>query len=74
MSEYMKVCDTCDVFGQQLDQDTNVTSICDGACRRNPPTVIPTGNGGFTALFPPMNREDFCLQWSPSILTQKEGL
>ncbi len=65
MSEYeMRICDTCAAFGPQLDHGQEIECDDDGACRFNPPQIFPMGDdGGFVAVFPPMNREDWCGRW-----------
>ena len=65
MSEFLKICDTCAAFGPQLDHGQNIECDDDGACRANPPIMMPIGNnGGFGAMFPCVNREDWCRQWT----------
>lgn len=59
----LRICDTCAAFGPQINADDAV-DLCDGACRLNPPVLLPVNDeGGFTTLFPSVNREDWCLGW-----------
>lgn len=64
MNVMMRICDTCAAFGPQIDSE-ELDSGCDGACRLNPPALLPVDDeGGFTTLFPSVNREDWCLGWT----------
>lgn len=66
MSEFeMRICDTCASFGSQIDHGQDIECEDDGACRFDPPTLLPMNDGGFAALFPPVNREDWCGRWTP---------
>ena len=62
----LQVCGTCWSYGPQIDHGQEIECIDDGAYRHNPPTIIPIDDvGGFAALFPPVNREDWCRCWQP---------
>lgn len=62
----MRACGTCAAFGLQLDYDPVEDCDFDGACRKNPPqTLISKNEGWFITIFPPVNREDWCLSWTP---------
>lgn len=64
MSDLMRICDNCTFFGPQLDNSREIECEDDGACHKNPPTILSIGDGGdFAALFPPVNREDWCGGW-----------
>ena len=61
----MRICDNCAAFGSQVDHGQEVECDDDGACRKNPPSVMPADDqGGFYTIFPPVNREDWCLGWT----------
>lgn len=64
MSELMRICDNCAFFGTQLDHGQEVECEDDGACHRNPPTLLTMDDEwGFAPIFPPVNREDWCGEW-----------
>lgn len=66
MEGLMEICDACASFGPQIDHGQGIECDADGACRKNPPTIVPCGlDGGFSAVFPPVNREDWCTGWTP---------
>lgn len=60
----LRICDTCAFFGPQIDHGQDIECPDDGACRFNPPQLFPLDDdGGFCAVFPPVNREDWCGRW-----------
>ena len=60
----LRICDNCAYFGPQLDHGQEIECADDGACRKNPPMVLSMDDaGGFAAIFPPVNREDWCGCW-----------
>ena len=64
VSDLLHICDNCTFFDPQLDHGQKIECEDDGTCRKNPPTILPMGeDGGFAALFPPVNREDWCGGW-----------
>lgn len=64
MSDEMRICDTCAAFGPQIDHGQEIECEHDGACRFNPPQLLPMDyEGGFASVFPPVNREDWCSRW-----------
>ena len=65
MSEYeLHVCGDCAAFGTHID---GTESDDDGACRRHPPSVISLGDGIFSTVYPSVNSENWCLEWTRKV-------
>ena len=62
----MRCCGTCFHFGRQIGHGQTIESNAEGACRCNPPTVLPYPDDcSFGTVFPPVNKEDWCGEWKP---------